>query len=247
MALNAYIAQTQRLLNDEQAQFYSVADLTVYINLGRGTIASQAESLIAYGSLSTVNGQQNYALSTLSPPTASLLSAINLRTVINRTGGTNRIIRKRSWQWLSNYGLNGSAIAATGTPTMWAMQNLGSNGTLWFSPTPNGVLTLNVEATWTPVPLVDDTTPEALSYPWTDAVPYFAAYLAYENAQRATDAQKMLAMVNTFMTAARVGVTPAWTPNALPNQKGVSGAFDPLASNIGKVIQPSPGGEGKLG
>lgn len=127
------------------------------------------------------------------------------------------------------------------------MQTLGGNGSVWFSPTPSGILTLQIEASWTPVVLVDDTTLEALSYPWTDAIPYFGAYLAYQNAQRPTDAQKMLGLYNAFINAARVGVTPQWSPTQFPNQKGIQAAFDPLASNIGKVVQPSGGGEGKLG
>ena len=246
MALNAYLAQVQRLLNDEQAQFYSTTDLTAYINIGRNTIATQSECLIANGSLATVNGTQQYGLSALTPPTG-LQSAINVRSIISVISMVMQVIPKRSWQWFTNYKLNGASTTAVGVPTVWSMQNQGSLGTLWFSPVPNGTITMNVEATWVPVALVDDTTPENLAYPWTDAVPYFAAYMALLNAQRQADASRMLGWFNGFMKAARIGVTPEWTATAFPNLKGLQGAYDPVMSNLGKSVVPTQGGEGSTG
>ena len=168
--LNAYIAQTQRLLNDEAAQFYNTSDITTFINIGRNTIATQAECLIANGSLATVNGQQTYGLASLEPP-AGLQSAINVRSIISVVAGVGNKLESRAWAWFLNYCLNGAAYSETGTPSVWSMQNQGSMGNIWFSPTPNGTVLMNVEAAWTPVALVTDSTPENLSYPWTDAVP----------------------------------------------------------------------------
>ena len=244
--LTAYLQQTRRLLNDENAQFYSDTDLTAFINIARNTIATQSECLVSTGTLSTVNGTQSYALTTLTPPTG-LSGAVNVRSIMSVISNTYRTIPKRSWQWFTNYNLNGASTTATGIPTVWSMQNEGSMGTVWFSPVPNGVISMSVEAAWTPVALVNDSTPENLSYPWTDAVPYFACYMAYLNAQRQADSQRMLGLFNGFMKAARVGVTPEWASATFPNLKGLQGAFDPLASNIGKAIAPSQGGEGSTG
>ena len=244
--LNAYIAQTQRLLNDEAAQFYNTSDITTFINIGRNTIATQAECLIANGSLATVNGQQTYGLASLEPP-AGLQSAINVRSIISVVAGVGNKLESRAWAWFLNYCLNGAAYSETGTPSVWSMQNQGSMGNIWFSPTPNGTVLMNVEAAWTPVALVTDSTPENLSYPWTDAVPYFAAYLGYTNAQRATDAKRMLDLFNAFVRAARIGVTPEINPTAAPNLKGMQSGFDPMASNQGQTVKPSQGGEGALG
>ena len=55
----------------------------------------------------------------------------------------------------------------------------------------------------TPIVLVDDTTAEAIPYPWTDAVPYYAAYLAYLDAQRADDSDRMFKQYEMFMKRAR--------------------------------------------
>lgn len=244
--LTAYITQTQRLLNDEAAQFYQTSDLTAFINIARNTIATQTDCLVSNGSLATVNGQQTYGLAALTPP-AGLQNAINVRSIISVIAGVGAKLESRPWAWFLNYELNGPAYSATGTPTVWSMQNLGSMGNLWFSPTPNGTVLMNVEASWIPVALTTDATPENLSYPWTDAVPYFAAYLAYTNAQRQTDAQKMLGLFNAFVKAARIGVTPEINPAASPNLKGMQAGFDPLASNQGQTVKPAQGGEGALG
>ena len=55
----------------------------------------------------------------------------------------------------------------------------------------------------TPVVLVDDTTAEAIPYPWTDCVPYFAAYLALMNSRRPEEAANMFKLYETFMKRAR--------------------------------------------
>src|SRR5215470_4166840 len=45
MALTAYQQQTQRLLHDPNAQAYSLADITVYINIARSQIAIEGECI----------------------------------------------------------------------------------------------------------------------------------------------------------------------------------------------------------
>ncbi len=246
MALNAYLQQVQRLLNDENSQFYSISDLTVYVNLARGTIASQSECLIQNTTLTTTNATQSYALSSLTPPTG-LSAAINVRTVRSIVASVGNVLEARPWQWMVNYYLQGTNTTSTGTPTVWSMQNQGSLGTLWFWPIPNGSINLTVEATWVPIPLVNDSTVEVLAYPWTDAVPYFAAALAYLNAQRSQDAQRMMSMFNTFMKAARVGVTPEWMSPNFPGLKPIQGSIDPLTTNLPGGKPSGPGGEGQLG
>lgn len=241
----AYLQQVQRLLNDELNQFYNQADLTVYINIARNTIATQSECLIANATLTTTNATQSYAISGLTPPTG-LQAAVNIRSARSIVTSLGAVLEARPWQWFLNYYLTGTNTTTTGTPTVWSLQNQGSLGNIWFWAIPNGSITISLEATWTPIALVTDATAEALSYPWTDTVPYFAAYLAYLNAQRGDDAQRMLGLFNAFMKAARVGVTPETMPINWPNLKGLQGAFDPAGTNLPNA-KPSQGGEGSLG
>jgi hypothetical protein len=245
MALTAYVQQVQRLVNDPTGQFYNPTDLAVYVNLARGTIATQAECLVANGTLSTVNGTQTYALSSLAGP-AGLISAVNVRSVRSVIAGVGRMLDARPWPWFNTYQLTGLNLGSAGPPTVWSQQTQGVQGSLWFSPTPNGTVALTVEAAWIPIPLVNDSTVEVLSYPWTDAVPYFAAYLAYENAQRLDDAKRMQGLFNAFMIAARVGVTPMVGGPSWPPGKGFQSPIDAAGSLLPNG-KPAQSGEGGLG
>ena len=247
MALAAYQQQTQRLLNDEANQFFNIADLTTYINLGRNDISRQTECLIAAVALATAGGTQTYATSALMPVSGSgLLQPINVRNIRSLNSGVSNLLEKRPWQWFSNYYLNGqNSILTAALPTLWAQQTQGSTGTIWVWPIPNAVGNLIVEASWTPIPLASDSDPEALPYPWTDCVPYFAAYIALLQAQRLQDAGSILQLYDKFIQSARLGVTPQWLPGAFPTPKPMQGSLD-QTSTLNPNAKPAQRGEGAL-
>jgi hypothetical protein len=63
-----------------------------------------------------------------------------------------------------------------------------------------------------PITLASDSDPEAIPYLWTDAVPYFAAYLALLSAQsqaRQADAERMFSRYSEFLNRARRFATPS--------------------------------------
>src|SRR6185437_11555268 len=62
MALNAYLQQTSRLLHDPNNQNFSVSDLTAYINIARGQIASVSQSVRNLNIVNTVAGTESYAM-----------------------------------------------------------------------------------------------------------------------------------------------------------------------------------------
>ena len=92
-----------------------------------------------------------------------------------------------------------------------------------------------------PIALVDDTTPEAIPYLWTDAVPFFAAYFALLSAQagaRQAEADRMFARYQEFTNRARRFATPSVLPFIYP-QSG-----NPVQANqLG--LQPAGGGGGQ--
>lgn len=244
MALTAYVQQVQRLLNDENGQFYSVGDLQVYVNNGRLDLCKRTECLIDDASLSTANGVRSYLVSAISPP-ANLAGILNVRSIrITNLDGSTTVLESRPWQWATNYWLNGAASLATGRTTGWAQQNQGSVGTLWFTPLPAGTYVLTVEASWTPAQLTSDSTPEAIPYPWTDAVPYYGAYQAYLQSQRRADAEKMLAQYLAFIKSARLGVTPGWGAFDFPNPKAGQSSIDTTGSAAGQGVKLATSGEG---
>ncbi len=135
----------------------------------------------------------------------------------------------RSFEWFSLYELN-NAAREQGPPTKWAQLGQGAGnapygtvggGSFWIDPEPDGNYTLAMDAVCYPANLVDDTTPEAIPYLWTDAVPYYAAYMAYLSSQspaRQADALRMFQIYQEFAARARRFSTPGVLPGQNPQQ-----------------------------
>jgi hypothetical protein len=247
--LTSYQQQTQRLLNDDSAHFFNIDDLTVYINLARADIARQTQCLLGNATLTTALGQQSYNTNTLTPVLAGLLTPLNIRSM--RTIGSNNLSKRmeaRSWEWFSNYYLDGmNSIAVAAMPTLWAQQVQGANGVIWIWPTPNAAgAHVIADATWLPIDLVDDSTAEAIPPPWTDVVPYFAAYMGLVQAQRLQDAQGLYALYGKFAQSARLGVTPPWQSFNYPTLTPLPTPIDPSATMAGQVGKPAQKAEGNL-
>jgi hypothetical protein len=88
-------------------------------------------------------------------------------------------------------------------PAVWAQFGQGNQGTVFIYPPANGPYQLEPDCICLPIDLVDDTTQEAIPYPWTDAVPWLAAYYAYTHAQRDRDAERMWKEFEKFIKRAR--------------------------------------------
>lgn len=200
MALTAYLTQTQSLLDDFAGVEYTTANLTVYINDARVQIAGASESIRTQATLTLVAQQQSYPFSSVSglqTGVQGILAArmLRLQTIPANAGppaapASWKRLEQRSWEWFLTYRLS-QPVSTFAPPTMVAQLNPGVNGTLWFDPTPDYAYTTTIDAVAYPIPLVDDTTVEALDFPWTDAVAYYAAYLALLNSQRRADADAM--------------------------------------------------------
>lgn len=235
--LTAYLTQTKRLLQNPGAptSLYSDVDLTSWINTARGQLAGDAECIRNYASLALVANQRTYNFSsiTLGSPSTGIQGVFKVNTVWYQVASGQVWIRPRPWEWFSLYSLN-NPVPGSGPPLRWSQFGQGVNGTIWIDPLPNIAYTVPLDTVCYPVNLVDDTTVEAIPFPWTDSVPYFAAYLALLSAQapaRQADADKMLSRYDEFKNRARRYSTPsvlpglyAQVPNAVrSNQLGQSG------------------------
>ena len=83
-------------------------------------------------------------------------------------------------------------------PGIAAQYGQGVSGSLYLYPVPNAPYTMEWDCTCLPAVLASDTDVEMLPYPWTDAVPYFAAYLCYNGAGRNADADRMWQLYDRF-------------------------------------------------
>jgi hypothetical protein len=216
--LTAYLTQTRSLLQlpgTNSTSLYSDADLTRWINLARGQIAIEPQnSCIRYmATLPTVAGQQPYTFASLNTgvsATTGIAGVMNIRSLSYQIASGQLWIAPRTWPWFSLYELN-NPVPNTGPPKSWAQFAQGVNGSFYLSPVPDLAYPINANAVCYPIPLVDDTTVEALPYPWTDCVPFLAAYWALLSAQtnaRMADALNYYKMYNEFAERARAASNP---------------------------------------
>jgi hypothetical protein len=298
MALTQYQSDTQRLLHDPNATYFSLTDLTRYINLARRYVAIKSQSvrvllsggtvitvtvlsggsgytngeslvftnnggglqliltgtvsgnavatvtLVSGGwgfftaptitatgatsgahnatftvtvdnSVSTVPGQEVYNFSTfntLAALTAGVSKVCGIMSVACSQGGTYKpMLTPRVWTEFQAY-LRVYQNQAQNYPIFWSQYGQGINGSFYLFPWPSQQLQMDVDAWCIPIDLVDDTTVEVIPLPFSDAVPYFAAYLAITDAQRSDDADTMMKKCNTYLQFSRAGTEGVFVP-----------------------------------
>jgi hypothetical protein len=226
--LTAYLTATRSLLQlpgSNSTSLYSDTDLTRFINTSRGQVAGEGQCIRAHGTISTVIGQESYNFSSINigiPAVTGVQGVIQIQSMHCVAGIGQLWMTPRPWPWFSLYNRN-NAVPVQAQPTEWAQYGQGAapsgvantqigGGTFYVSPTPDDIYQLNSNNVCYPIPLVDDTTAEALPYFWTDAVPFFAAYFALMSAQtnaRMADAAQMYkGHYNEFMDRARKQSNP---------------------------------------
>src|SRR5581483_2879268 len=144
----------------------------------------------------------NAAVQAINPKVAGIF---NIRQMGWTLGNGMIWLRPRPYSWFFFYRLNNPA-PAPGEITEWSQYGQGADGTIYVDPVPAIDTTLLMDTACYPIPLVDDATPEAIPYPWTDCVPFFAAYYALLSAQSAArqdDANRMFQRYQEFQNRAR--------------------------------------------
>lgn len=223
--LTSYIAQTQKLLQLPGAStpLYSDANVTIWINSARGQLAGDGECVRKIGTISAVAGQRDYDFDGINlgvSATTGIAGAINVRRISYGIASGQLWVPPRPWEWFELRAFN-NAVPQNGPPKMWAQfaqgsagtdSGSGASGSFYLDPPPDLAYTLYCDCMCYPIPLVDDTTIEALPYLWTDAVPYFAAYLAFLSSQtqaRQADADRMMKRYEEFKDRARRSSNPS--------------------------------------
>lgn len=217
--LVAYENAVQQLLQSVPSGLIPTGTLDSYINTARMQLAVDAECVRAGATLTFAIGTRAYPISAL-VTAAGTASAFAVRT--GQVTGANLPLEFRSWEWYAAYYLASSS--ALGTPAVIAQEGQGTQGTLWFSPTPMAAVTVFFDAVCLPVVLVNDSTPEVIPGLWTDAVPFYAAWLAMMQLQRQADAQLMLARYKELAMRGRQEATPTVLPDNMPGGLGAHAA-----------------------
>jgi hypothetical protein len=146
-------------------------------------------------------------------------------------------MHSRPFPWFTLYALN-QIVPKTDVPKEWSQFGQGVAGTIFVDPLPDQDYTLTLDTICYPDDLVDDTTVEVIPYPWTDCIPFFAAYYTLLGAQRMADAEQMFERYERFMTRAR-GMS---NPDVLRNNF-MQSVDQTLPNKLG--MKPSRGGGGQ--
>src|SRR5262249_35613192 len=101
-------------------------------------------------------------------------------------------------------------------PTVFSQYGQGEGGSLYLWPLPSQATDMEWDSYCTPIDLSADSDPEVIPYPWTDAVKFYAAYLAFQNAQRYEDADRMFGEYEKFMKRSRAMSDSPVVPDAYP-------------------------------
>lgn len=197
-SLTTYITQCQRLLHDSSQSFWSTGELTDYVNSARQKVASVTGcQRYLDTSVSLTVGVESYAFSTFAH--AGLTIDVWGVTVI---WGNERIALRYA-PWTEFTAFIRPWVQFQQVPFMWTKYG---SSTLYVGPKPDQTYTTEIDTIEVPNTLVDNTTVEQLIYPFTESVPYYAAYLAKKKEQSYGEAADFL---REFYRTLREGATSA--------------------------------------
>lgn len=217
--LSQYVGDTQNLLNDMGGQFFARPTLVSYINRARRRIASASGCVRVLVSAHTHANQEKYsfhewtALVQATPGVREVLAARSLAIALgpnsgdgswkpmwNRLPWTDFQARFRIW--------NKMWIGTISYPGFYAQYGFGVTGSIYLAPIPSQEQLMEIDTSCMPFPLTTDDDPECIMQPWTDAVAYYAAFMALLQQQRLQDAQLLLQLFQTEMPFCASVVAP---------------------------------------
>lgn len=147
--------------------------------------------------LQTVTGQEFYNYGTNVDLTNGYLNVIQVKSIAINWGGGYGSYKPVLMQWSFTKFQAYAAVQGPnqlGNPAVWT-----SYGTYArMRPIPSAPYPMQWDTICSPIPLASDSDPEAIPYPFTDAVKYHATYLALLNAQRKDDAESMFSAYERY-------------------------------------------------
>jgi hypothetical protein len=235
--LAAYITELQNHLNDADGQFFRRPTLTNYINRARRRIAAVSGCLrvVPPGAM-TIPMKEIYPFTRwqalveeICPQAESILACRSLAIGIGGSwtqdtdgdwsvsnGSWKPLWKRLIWtDFQARFRIYGGTFIGTiSSPGWWAQYGAGPLGALYLAPIPSIAAPMEVDLTLIPKPLLTDDDIEVIPFPWSDAVSYWAATLAYLQQQRKEDAQNMAELFNTDLPLCASVVCPQMIQNA---------------------------------
>ena len=176
MVLNDYITECQRLLHDQNANFYTTSELTDYINYGRQRLVRDTGCLRLYQTSSVSANQEVFQLSTLSPTNgSSTLDIINLNLIWGNTRIALQYLPFTDFNARLRYFQN-----YIGRPIAYTMYGQTS---IYFGPVPDQTYSIELDTVILPTALTTAAPTETIPIPYTSPVAFYACYKAKHKEQ----------------------------------------------------------------
>lgn len=215
--LEQYVADTQDLLNDVGGQFFQLPQLHRFINKSRRRVAANSGCLrVLPAGTQTKANQEVYKFSEWNaqvqeqlPGVGSILRCHTLSVAIG-VGGWKPMWRRIVFSdFQARFRIyNGTFYGVISEPGWWAQFGEGPYGSIYLAPIPSQAMPFDVDLICVPAPLLTDKDVDPIPYPWTDAVPYWAAVLCLLSQQRREDAQAMYQLFNQDLPMCASVVNP---------------------------------------
>lgn len=174
---------------------------TISFSGGAGTGAAATPVI---NCVNTVANQEVYQFSAVNPLaqlTSGVESVLWISSVAVSWGALKPVLDQ--WNWDDLQAKVRAYPIVSGQPAMWAQLGQGEGGSIYLQPVPTTTLPMEWNCVCTPIDLATDSDPEAIPYPWTDAVPYYAAYVGFMSARRPEEAKGMWGEFEARMKRAR--------------------------------------------
>lgn len=223
---STYIPAVRDLLNDPQGSFFQDDRVIANINNARFRVAASSGCIRVLppsgtGQNQTVANQEVYPFSGITAlvqavPGVSAPLAVRSVAVAIGVGGWKPVWMRVPWtDFQARFRVyNGTFMGTISEPGWWAQYSQGAGGSIFLAPIPTQANPMDWDVSCLPLPLAQDTDPEAIPVPWTDAVPYWAAVLLLLKQQRTDDAKAMAMLFNADLPWAASVVCPQFISNA---------------------------------
>lgn len=143
----------------------------------------------------------SYANQFLKKQQAGVGDIYDVFAVSDSWGGIRPTLDWMPWNDFQAYGRSYN-IGAFAYPFVWSSLGTGTRGQVWLFPAPSTAQEMEWQCSCLPIDLIDDDTPEAIPDPYTSAVKFYAAYLAYLATQRHGQATLMTGEFNNQLDIA---------------------------------------------
>jgi hypothetical protein len=163
----------------------------------------------------TVTSQEIYTFASVNPiaqQTPGVQGIHGVQSIAVNWGSQKPMLNRRPFSDIQAY-YRANNTNLQNYPTIFAQYGQGANGSVYMYPKPSQILQWDWDTLCFPIPLVNDTDPEAVPYPWTDAIAFFAAHMCFRNSQRKADAADMLAEYERIMLENRAETELSYDPD----------------------------------